>query len=473
MKGKMLRYFVLVALTCQYPLLCSGAHEDGLAPSEVRWHFFGDEISNAFVGRDGRCFYLRRGEPVSTLSLSETGVVAAGFRPILFDRCGRLWCVGPRGAALYSLKGNTVAKTKPADAVCFDTIDQVGGARRVHTAAYEDSAGRLWFGDSRGVRWLDGERWSHKTLADPNSLEVSLPMSTLYVAEDTKARLYFWARWTAKSLCGTNGFWMFDGADWTHYGAAQGLADNRLEAVCPLGGDVVLVNTAGGRLVRFSTKKVHPAAEVARLVRLLDHDKWGVRQNATEALRLLGRRIELELKKHLTNSKEPEVRSRIKMVLTALRQSAHGQQRLPGSGYVCESARIRTPHRRRRPRKPWWLVEAKNVTDTNTGKELETAAFLLSAEGMTMIKGWPGGAEEAQTSVLPDGDGGLWIGLNGRGLFHWDGRKTREVPGEAAGDYTEILGRDSLGRIILTNGTAVAAYRPRRREQRRQPMQSR
>ena len=451
----------MLATVCVGLFARAAGVEAELAPRKARWHFLPSQITGAFVGRAGKCFYLARGKPAKTPSVSNAGVLAPGFRPLLLYRNGRLWCVRPDASLIYGIGGNSTVELRPPKGAFFGTVDHVDGVTGVRTTAYEDAKGRIWFGNSRGVQWSDGRRWFAKDLADRNSLEVAMPMSSLYVAEDDRGRLYFWARWPTRTVCGTQGFWMFDGNKWDHFTVQDGLPDDKVQAVCPVGGDSVLVNTAGGRLARFSTKRVDLGGEVARLVGLLNNRKWNVREGATEALRQLGRGVELELKKHLTSTKEPEVRARIKMVLTALRAREAGEQRLLGSDYACGQVRVRASRLRRRPRAgPEWLALAQKVVNTKTGEKLDRAAFVLGAGSVRRIKDWPAADKSGRMWLLLDGRGGAWIGLRGRGLLHWDGKQTTAVSDGATRDYHEIFGRDRLGRILLGNGTGVAAYWP-------------
>lgn len=456
---------------------CSSApaatpHEDlaaALAPREVRWQFLPARITGAFVVRGGRCFYLPKEERAKEPSVSESGLVAPGFRPVLLDGHERLWCLAPDASAIYGVKDGSAQRVEPADGAFFDTEDEVDGARRPRVAVYEDSAGRVWFGNSRGVQWLDGDRLLARDLADPNSLDVSAPLSTVRIAEDDMGRLYFWARWTRKGVCGTTGFWVFDGKEWTQFTTQDGLPDDRLEAVCPTGGDVLMLNTAAGRLVMFNVKKADPGEEVNRLVGLLNSPEWHVREQATQELISLGRGVELGLKERLAQSKESEERSRLKMALTALRAPKPGRVRIPGSDCECDSILVRPTALRRRPAgKPEWVAVAKNVTRPGSDEVQGIAAFVLSADPAVRIEGWPALDEADRVSVLPSDEGGLWIGVRGRGLFFWDGDKTREISGETTRGYSEILGRDGLGRIILSDGAGVAVYRPTRPDEGRQ-----
>jgi len=440
-----------------------------LAPREVRWQFLPPQVTGAFVGRGGRCFYLQGGDRTNEPSVSDSGLVAPGFRPLLLDGRGRLWCLPPDASAIYGVKDGSMQQVRPAAGAFFGTEDEVNGARRTRAAAYEDSAGRVWFGNSRGVQWLDGDRLLAKDLADPNSIDVSVPMSAVRIAEDEVGRLYFWARWTRKGVCGTTGFWMFDGKEWAHFTTHDGLPDDRLEAVCPTGGDVVMLNTAAGRLALFNVNRTDPGQEIGRLVGLLNSAEWRVRDQATQELIGLGRGVELELRERLAQSEEPEERSRLKMVLTALRAPESGRVRIPGGDSECDSIRVRPTALRRRPAgKAEWVAVATNVLRAGDDEAADRAAFVLSADAAVRIEGWPAPDEADRVSVLPADDGGLWIGVQGRGLFFWDGDRTREISDETTRGYNDILGYDGLGRLLLGNGAGVAAYWPGRPDEERQ-----
>jgi len=291
-------------------------------------------------------------------------------------------------------------------------------------------------------------------------------LGPLQVAEDESGRLYFWAR-PENGRRGTDGFWLFDDGTWTHHTAQNGLPGDELRAVCPIGGNEVLINTEDGRLVRFRVT-FDAASEVGRWVERLADPKWAAREEATAGLAALGRQAELELKRHLGATKDPEVRSRIKMVLDAVKASAERPQRLPGSAYVADAVLIEPEPWRRRPAEPRWLAFAERVTDTRTGEGLGRAGFLLSADGVRRIEGWPAPTDRPRGAWrLSDGADGLWIGVEGAGLFRWDGRKTSPLSDESTRHYVGILGRDAHGRILLTDGTGVVAHWPGRPDRRR------
>ena len=442
---------------------------DDLAPRKVLWHFLPAEIGGALVAADGTCVYVAAGDPADSPTLSPDRVLSPGFRPLLLDRSGRLWCLAPNGAQIFGVKGAETFRLDAPAGASFTTTDDAEGVTDYQTGAFEDSAGRLWFGNSRGLQWFDGHDWRARDLADPGGLEVSRPMSTLRIVQAPGGRLYFWARWPSgprgnrvfgrEPACGTQGFWMFDGGEWSHYTVLQGLPDDRVEAVWPGSGDSVLVNTSRGQLVRFSTKKIDPAAEVARLAPLLRSDKWQVREEATESLRALGSQMALELKKLLTAEKDIEVRSRIRLILAALKQPGPGLQQVLESEYLCESIRLR-PAGRDKAGGLQWLGLATGVTNVKTAQTFATAAFLVSAKSVRMIEDWPASDKPGRVSVLADGADGLWIGVQNHGLFHWDGARMVEVSDKETRGYARILGRDGLGRLILSNGEGVAAYWP-------------
>ena len=83
----------MLATVCVGLFARAAGVEAELAPRKARWHFLPSQITGAFVGRAGKCFYLARGKPAKTPSVSNAGVLAPGFRPLLLDRNGRLWWV--------------------------------------------------------------------------------------------------------------------------------------------------------------------------------------------------------------------------------------------------------------------------------------------------------------------------------------------------------------------------------------------
>ncbi len=442
-------------------VLCLGAASAPAAEVRSlggRWEeIVGRDVRSVFVARGGRVFYERTGGPDDKLTVSAGGMVSPGFTPLLLDRSERLWCLERSAQRIVGVKGDSAVELRPTPGTRF----RVPGVRQPFTSAHEDEAGRIWFGNSRGVQWLDGKTWSHKDLADERGLELGEPMLPLNYAEGDGGRVFFWAADTEEGFCGTRGVWSFDGKAWAHHTSRDLLPGDNVRAVCPVGGGAMLVNTAEGRLVTLDLRAGDVADDVDRLVPLLNHEQWAVREKATKDLAALGRRAALDLKQHLTQTPHPEVRSRIKMVLDALASSGAAQQRLPGGRYTCESVRVHAPSRPQRPAAGrTWLAEATNAVDTQTHEARERAVFLLSAGSVRLIGDWPARRGAAFFTTLPDGKGGLWIGIAGRGLFHWNGTKTERLSTLTARGYWRILGRDESGRLLVAAGSRIARYRP-------------
>lgn len=429
------------------------------AAVEGEWEFFEPNVKGAFVGPGGECFYVTGGKRRMQLLVAPSGMIAPGFQPLLLDRTGRVWCLELGANTIHGIKRSSLIALKPAKGAVFE----VPGQGSI-VSAYEDSAGRVWFGNSRGVQWFDGKKWASKDLADPTGLDLSRPMTPLVFAEDDKGRLFFTAPVWDDGTCGTRGIWSFDGKKWSAYTAQDVLLSNEVVVVCPTGGDVILVNTPG-RLTTLNISQGKAKDEAARLVALLNDEQWKVREQATADLKKLGHAATLDLKRHMMQTKHPEVRSRIKMVLDALKSPPGKQQPLPGGRYTCDYIHVRPPKWRHRPAgRAQWIAWALNVVDTKTGKKFERATLLLTSDSTRVIENWPAKHNARLTTVLPDGDGGLWIGLADSGLFHWDGTKTTRISTAATRGYWIILGRDKRGRVILSSGLWVAAYAPPARQ---------
>ncbi|MFO7898958.1 MAG: HEAT repeat domain-containing protein [Planctomycetota bacterium] len=439
-------------------------------PRPVRWHLLPRAVTGAFVGRGGRCFYhTRAGDQEKPVV--RHGVVEGGFRPILLDRSGRLWCIRPGEERLFGVKGDDVVSATPPKRASFHTLDRRDGLLEKRTAAWEDAAGRIWFGHSRGVQWTDGRRWHTKDLAHPDGLEAGTPMSAVYITEDAAGTLYFWAPGPAKSLCGTKGFWAYDGKTWRQMTGVVGLdpASNRIAALCLIGPERLLVNTEDGRIAEFPLgEKDDP--KIAPLVRRLNDPRWAVRKKATADLIAMGPSITLPLKRSLASAHEPETRSRIRMVLGAPKSAAPRRRnerhltdesprlslRSLKSGRGTVTIRPRRARRRETDRR--WVA----VLDRRSFERARLPGLLLLLEGrqVTRMFEGPKGGDVRPMSILDAGAAGVWIGIRGRGLVRWDGKKHRQVLARKRARYWRILGRDRRGRILLTDGDRVGAYWP-------------
>ncbi len=444
-------------------------------PRPVRWHVLPPEITDAFVARDGRPLYVieRDGEPGQPEVI---GDVVVGARPVLLDRSGRLWCVLPDGRRMVGIKDDHVISAEPSDGASFRTVCERGGHREMRTAAYEDAAGRVWFGNSRGVQWYDGRRWRAKDLAAPAGLADGIPMSAVHITEDEAGTLYFWARWLGGDVCGTHGFWTYDGADWKHLTGAVGLdpAGNRLAAVWPIAPGRLLVNAEDGRLVEFLLESHDREVEIAPFLARLNDRRWSVRQEATGELIAMGRRVEPALRLRLAEEELPEeVRARLRMALGAVRSDGprrpapRVQGDIPVSLQHLKSGRwtvrLIPPADRRLARGRNWTAVVEGPRRVRDARRM---LVLLRADVMETVFVEGAAMPPASVSVLDAGDDGVWIGIKGRGLFRWtDGRLEPVLDGDR-GDFWRIIGLDREGRILLSDGERVAALWPGRPEAR-------
>ncbi|MFW6157782.1 MAG: hypothetical protein ACOC8E_00320 [Planctomycetota bacterium] len=439
-------------------------------PRPVRWHLLPPAVKGAFVSRGGRCFYVTGVDKSEEPTVTD-GVVSGGFRPVLLDRSGRLWCIRPGEERLFGVKGDDVVSAAPPKGASFHTLGRRDGLLEKRTAAWEDAAGRIWFGTTRGVMWTDGSRWHSKDLAHPDGLQAGTPMSAVGVAEDPAGAVYFWAPWPAKGVCGTKGFWRYDGKTWRQMTGVVGLdpASNRIAALCLIGPERLLVNTEDGRVAELPLGREDDDAKIAPFVRRLNHPTWAAREKATEDLIARGRAVELALKRHLADADEPEVRSRIRMVLAKLKPAEPDRPEIMPQGHepfprslrelkggrwsvrmLPQARRRRTPGRgplavidgpRERPRPLRLIVRIR----------ADRAPRVFPLEAGQWIR---------DVSALDMDEAGAWIGIRGRGLYHSVGDEAEQVlAGERAG-FWRILGRDRRGRVLLTDGERVGAYWP-------------
>ena len=414
--------------------------------------------TSAFIGRGGEVFFYG-----TAPADDELGTFVAGT-PVLHDSRGRLWCTANGNS--IGADGDTIA---PPPGAFFNTFDLTDGLSRPRITGYEDSRGRVWFGHSRGVVWRDGAGWHAKDLAEPNDIEVRRPMSAPLFAEDSAGRVYIWARWpavlqdgsrmfTREPNCGTKGFWLFDGADWRQFTSADGLPLDRVEAVIPLGHDAALVNLSDGRLVEFKFAKVDAPAEIARLLPLLEDKRWQTREDATRSLIALGRDAINHLKQLQTDKLPPETRSRIKLALDDIIRSPHDVQSFLGKRYACERIFVRTPRRTNAKDDTPVLVFAENVFDTQTNTIHQKGVFIYDDEAARLIAGWPQTERAAQITLVREG-GGMWFAIESVGLFRWDGERIEEIPVGRERGFSIIIGRNTRGKIIISNGTDVAEFK--------------
>ncbi len=463
------RLLIFVSALAGLAASAAGGAPVDTEPRPVRWHVLPPEVTDAFVARDGRPLYVieREGEPGQP---EVDGDVVGGARPVLLDRSGRLWCVLPGGERMVGIKDDHVIPVEPPDGASFRTVCERGGHREIRTAAYEDNAGRVWFGNSRGVQWYDGRRWQAKDLAAPAGLADGTPMSALHITEDGAGTLYFWAEWLEGDVCGTHGFWTYDGADWKHLTGAVGLdpAGNRLAAVCPIAPGRLLVNSGDGRLVEFLLESHDPEVEIAPFLARLNDPRWAVRQEATEELIAMGRRVEPALRLRLAEEElAEEVRARLRMALGAVKSDAARRPAPRAPGDIPLSlpqlksgrwtVRLVPPIDRRLVRGRKWTAV---VEGPRRVREARRMLVLLRGDVVETVFVEDAATPPAPFSVLEAGEDGVWVGIEGRGLFRWADGRLEPVLDDDRADFWRIIGLDRDGRVLLTDGARVAAYWP-------------
>ncbi|MCY3021556.1 MAG: hypothetical protein NTW87_21285 [Planctomycetota bacterium] len=425
-----------------------------LLPREGRWQAFPADVRTVRVDPAGRAWFAVNGSAtVAQLKQqveSAAGCEApwvAGAKSLFFDRRGRVWLVPDAEPALLlgcDLKLRTWLERR---VVPFP--EKAAGS-----AAFESRTGRLYIGDALGVHVLDDGRWSYQQLYARNIEQGAYYGPTKafgqpQFAEDADGRVLVWTRWGYGGLTGTIGFFVHDGKEWRRFvPCVDGKASERLHSVIPLRNALALICPEFGPAYLAATKPLDERRreEVRKEIVLLGSESFDVREAAEKRLSALGMDTLPLFTGALETQSDREIEYRLRRVVDTLSAAPRV------AGHAFSFARhFCTDHDGNA-----WLWAERCVTPSGT--EERCAYWRISPAGQ-VSRGPPGLMAWYPDSTFVDSRGRLYFPHPGKGCMMFDGRKLRPVtePGEAS--YQSILGEDKAGRIYLTDGRSVAAFR--------------
>jgi hypothetical protein len=175
--------------------------------------------------------------------LSGDGPACNWVNAIASDPAGNMWfgikseyaedCYGVGGVSKFDGANWTTYTT--ADGLADDSV----------TAIASDSAGNMWFGtEGYGVSKFDGTHWT--TYITSDGLAGNWITA---IASDPAGNVWFGTRYDCNKVgqCDNgHGVSMFEGATWTTYTTADGLADNVVSAIASDPSGNIWVGTRGG-----------------------------------------------------------------------------------------------------------------------------------------------------------------------------------------------------------------------------------
>lgn len=437
-----------------------------LALTPGRWEVYANEVAQVSIDRNGRAWFML--DPMTSADplkkeVEQSCRLRAPWvhgRIQLFDSQGRIWLTSVDGILLgYDIVRDNWIEHLPDS---WGPDWQAGWSARMTGPVIEDSAGRIFVGESRGVTVFDKGKWSFQPLYSLNFdkkqlLDSRAFFDTPQFAEDVADhRMYVWTRWA--NGAGTLGFWIFEDNAWRQMDSELGTLPGRLKAVVPLDHNrVILLPERGPLVVRHvygGGKDEYGAIEAD--IRLLGDPAFAQRRDAQRRLLELGPPMVPKIKEAIAKPQPIEVRTRLQNIIDALQRPSH-EPRL--DGYAMHEV---------------WLFcrdgEGNAVVYANStlppgGPPISKSAWLISPQGRVSLApremtDW------APSDLFKDSRGRVFAAIhrNGMGVLQ-AGEPARIV--DFQDEFYRIFGEDRQGRLYSKTRLRVVAMTPDEPDDRR------
>ena len=285
-----------------------------------RWQSLSREVAGVFIGPDQRLWYeMVAGDTNPTLEEIRDRIVQqyplknpqiAGAHPVLFEQSGRVWFLCQNREILLGYDGKTWIGHRCPDGNRF-VGNCPGHGQRYPAGTNATAVDSCWFPDSRGIHRFDGEQWTYHRLTAADDPADSYPLLVTSAKGDA----------LAAAIPKTNKFWVFRKDRWIAFESEKKTSTDGIVALAMSSPDQVWCLTQSGRLDRLDS--VTPRRErFLELVNKLSDKNFFVRERATKQLIDMGATIKDLVADVLSNTKKPEVKTRLEFVSARLRPVA-------------------------------------------------------------------------------------------------------------------------------------------------------
>ena len=456
----------LVSICFAFALTIIDGERADLSPSAQQWQAYPSDIENVVIGAKGRA-WLQSNRRVSLAEAKKQVEAAAdweipwtvGMRLRHIDRTGRIWMtsteMGYEVLFAYDQTTKTWLEHKATD---LSPVKSPSAKSRYHHFrgnVFESRTGRIYFGDGLGVHVFEEKTWKYQPLFERNIAKKNYyggirAFSDPQFAQDEVGNVYVYARWGTMGRAGTIGFWRHDGERWKQIvDGPNGVKLERLDAIMPLADGAVLVCPEDKPMLRISFRPVRNLEpEIKRLVDRLDDPKYEVRQEASRALLNLGSDIVPQLRHALEAESRPETQMR-------LRRLVNQPKKIPPYERI-DGHHFRFVRRVGADTKGnWWFWTGhgyKIGTDLKQGRK----TWRITPDGK-VTGGWD---MLYAGSAFFEADKYVYIAYSSKGCIRYDENGQGEpVTDSTQNKFRYVLGRDRKGRVYLSNGRDIAAWR--------------
>lgn len=287
----------------------------------VLWQTLPEEVTTVAVGPDGRAWHVlnilhNRAATVAEVrecverEFDRPAPQVADCIPVLFEPGGRVWFkIG--GRCLLGYDGRTWVERHPekdGDSSDYFTAQAAGRKTTEEGSVSVYADGHAFFADCTGVHVFDGRAWTYEPF--PSTTRAI----DLAVAADGKAVAAF-----SRTRQAALRFWC--GGTWTDVPADGLLGGAEIRTLVPWGGRVfwILTNTGQKRLWNLAAPS---PADLAALVARLGGNAYRDREATTQALIDLGPAALPLLEKARTETRDPEIGTRLDRAAEAMKNPA-------------------------------------------------------------------------------------------------------------------------------------------------------
>ena len=330
----------------------AAAGQDGPTPASapagvrlrnVRWQLLPDEVGTVCVGPDRRVWYVLgkpdEGGPADVAGLkdhiakqfAEPAPMLRGCRPGLFDQAGRVWFVGLAGEVLLGYDGRSwIERHAEAGRTFCGNCPNHG---RIASPLYNVAAGgAVFFPDGDGLHCYDGKAWCYRALGPAGPGRPAgrrrrrRPIYPTSLAAEPDGKALVAVGWGAPCV-----LWRWRGGKWDRLPFPAELGEEGTMGQAAFGphGRLYLSHTQGARTIWTSLALPADADEgladrFAEVLKQLSDDRFAVRDKASAALEAMGPAAAGLAKAALKTARDPEVISRLELLIEKLEKSGEG-----------------------------------------------------------------------------------------------------------------------------------------------------
>lgn len=412
------------AMRAVAPLLALLLLQDALPGSGPVTRIIADSKGRTWVGEEP---FVDVGEKADLDAIPKLDVSKAYADRARALRVGKLVAVDAGGRLWLQVADDRLWAYDGKEWLARRTSDGRGGdaPRSAFTGRSVEIGGALWFPDDLGVHRFDGKEWSVFTVtAKPAALDLVL---------DAEGRPWLWSRDTVRR---------FDGKAFVEVRKLPALP---IGGVCPVGAGVFIVHEGGVFTWPADEERDPPAPadpkSLPEWIEGLNAVDVATRLKSAHGIAQLGKDALAPLKEAFEKETHETRKKRLERMINEINEP-RGRRVQLGAFYL---ERMQFLWRTR------LAAYVVGLTEGQLGRE--RALLRVTAAGITRLSECEEALTEHLATTLPNVctheelDGTLWISRHKTGLWQFDGKALKRVPGASEEGSYEYLGTDAKGAL--------------------------